>query len=83
MTAITITRASVTGLPICEEGIEIAKAVLPGRRRMTLAQTRLSFRRCRRRSLSPALAAICIRRIFQVGKLFPPEFFALPKDTDG
>ena len=40
MTAVTITRASVTGLPICDEGIEIARAVLPARRRLTFAQVR-------------------------------------------
>ncbi len=38
--AFTISRASVTGLPICNEGIEIARAVLPTRRRLTFAQVR-------------------------------------------
>ena len=38
--AVTISRASVTGLPICDEGIEIARAVLPTRRRLTFAQVR-------------------------------------------
>jgi len=37
MGAFTISRASVTGLPICDEGIEIAQAVLPTRRRLTFA----------------------------------------------
>ena len=40
MGAVTISRASVTGLPICNEGIEIARAVLPTRRRLTFAQVR-------------------------------------------
>jgi len=38
--AVTISRASVTGLPICDEGIEIAQAALPTRRRLTFAQVR-------------------------------------------
>ncbi len=35
--AVTISLASVTDLPICNEGIEIARAVLPTRRRLTLS----------------------------------------------
>ncbi len=40
MTAITISRAQVTGWQICPEGIDMALAVLPARGRMTFAQVR-------------------------------------------